>query len=88
MELEVIKTEPGVRGDTATNVTKPATLETGAEIKVPLFINEGDRIQVDTRTGEYMFPLQVIRITLRQLICWRSLFFTLWKKGVECFVGS
>ena len=52
--LEVIKTEPGVRGDTATNVTKPATLETGAEIKVPLFINEGDRIQVDTRTGEYM----------------------------------
>ena len=54
MELEVIKTEPGVRGDTATNVTKPATLETGAEIKVPLFINEGDRIQVDTRTGEYM----------------------------------
>ena len=54
MELEVVKTEPGVRGDTATNVTKPATLETGAEIKVPLFINEGDRIQVDTRTGEYM----------------------------------
>ena len=50
----MVKTEPGVRGDTATNVTKPATLETGAEIKVPLFINEGDRIQVDTRTGEYM----------------------------------
>ena len=54
MELEVIKTEPGVRGDTATNVTKPATLETGAEIKVPLFINEGDKIQIDTRTGEYL----------------------------------
>ncbi|HOK28864.1 MAG TPA: hypothetical protein PLI21_07550, partial [Methanomassiliicoccaceae archaeon] len=54
VELEVTKTEPGVRGDTATNVMKPAILETGAEIKVPLFINEGDRIRVDTRTGEYM----------------------------------
>ena len=54
MNLTVTKTEPGVKGDTATNVTKPATLETGAEIKVPLFINEGDRIQVDTRTGEYL----------------------------------
>ena len=54
MELEVTATEPGVRGDTATNVTKPATLETGAIIKVPLFINEGEKIQVDTRTGEYM----------------------------------
>ena len=54
MELEVTQTEPGVRGDTATNVTKPATLETGAELRVPLFINEGDMIRVDTRTGEYM----------------------------------
>lgn len=54
MELEVTATEPGVRGDTATNVTKPATLETGAIIKVPLFINEGEKIQVDTRTGEYL----------------------------------
>jgi elongation factor P len=54
VELEVVKTEPGVRGDTATNVTKPAEVETGAEIKVPLFINEGDKIQIDTRTGEYM----------------------------------
>ena len=54
MDLEVTETEPGVRGDTATNVTKPATLETGAEIKVPLFINIGDKIQVDTRTGEYL----------------------------------
>ena len=54
VELEVTKTEPGVKGDTATNVTKPATLETGAEIKVPIFINEGDKIQIDTRTGEYM----------------------------------
>lgn len=52
--LEVTKTEPGFKGDTATNATKPATLETGAEIKVPLFINEGETIQIDTRTGEYM----------------------------------
>ena len=54
VELEVTETDPGFKGDTATNVTKPATLETGAEIKVPLFINEGDKIQIDTRTGEYM----------------------------------
>lgn len=54
VELVVTETEPGVRGDTATNVTKPATLETGAEIRVPIFINEGDKIRVDTRTGEYM----------------------------------
>ncbi len=52
--LTVTQTDPGFKGDTATNVTKPATLETGAEIKVPLFINEGDAIQIDTRTGEYM----------------------------------
>ena len=54
VELQVTKAEPGVRGDTATNVTKPATLETGAEIRIPLFITEGDMIRVDTRTGEYM----------------------------------
>ncbi len=54
VELEVTKTDPGFKGDTATNATKPATLETGAEIKVPLFINEGDMIRIDTRTGEYM----------------------------------
>ena len=54
MDLEVTETEPGLRGDTATNVTKPATLETGAEVKVPLFINTGDKIQIDTRTGEYI----------------------------------
>ena len=54
MELEVTATEPGVKGDTATNVTKPATLETGAVVKVPLFINEGEKIQIDTRTGEYV----------------------------------
>ena len=54
VELLVTETEPGVRGDTATNVTKPATLETGAVIKVPIFINEGDLLRVDTRTGEYL----------------------------------
>lgn len=54
VELQVTETEPGIKGDTATNVTKPATLETGASIRVPLFVNEGDRIRVDTRTGEYM----------------------------------
>ncbi len=54
VELQVTKTDPGFKGDTATNATKPATLETGAEIKVPLFINEGEMIRVDTRTGEYM----------------------------------
>ena len=54
VELEITETEPGVKGDTATNATKPATVETGAEIRVPLFINQGDRIRIDTRTGEYM----------------------------------
>ena len=52
--LEVTYTEPGVRGDTATNAMKPATLETGARVKVPLFINEGEKIKVDTRTGSYV----------------------------------
>ncbi len=54
VELEVINTEPGFKGDTATGGNKPATLETGAVIQVPLFIAEGDRIRVDTRTGSYM----------------------------------
>lgn len=54
VELEVTQTDPGFKGDTATNATKPATLETGAEIKVPLFIEEGDKVRIDTRTGEYM----------------------------------
>ena len=54
MELQVAKTDPGFKGDTATNATKPAILETGAEIRVPLFIDEGEMIQIDTRTGEYM----------------------------------
>ena len=52
--LQVTKTDPGLKGNTATNATKPAVLETGAEIKVPLFIDEGEMINVDTRTGEYM----------------------------------
>ena len=54
MDLEVTETEPGLAGNTATNTLKPATLETGAEVKVPLFINIGDKIQIDTRTGEYL----------------------------------
>lgn len=54
VELLITKTDPGFKGDTATNATKPATLETGAEIKVPLFIEEGELIRIDTRTGEYM----------------------------------
>ena len=53
VELEVTYTEPGIKGDTATNTQKPATLETGAEIRVPLFINEGEMIRVDTRDGSY-----------------------------------
>ena len=52
--LEVVDTEPGVRGDTATNVTKAATLETGAVVRVPIFINTGDLIRIDTRVGEYL----------------------------------
>jgi elongation factor P len=54
VELEVAQTEPGVKGDTAAGGTKPATLESGVTIQVPLFINEGDRVRVDTRTGSYM----------------------------------
>ena len=54
VELTVTQTDPGFAGNTATNATKPATLETGAEIRVPLFINEGELIRIDTRTGEYM----------------------------------
>ncbi len=54
VDLMVTKTDPGFAGNTATNTTKPATLETGAEVKVPLFIDEGEMIQIDTRTGEYL----------------------------------
>ncbi len=52
--LKVTHSEPGIKGDTATNATKPATLETGVEVRVPLFVNEGDLIQVDTRDGSYL----------------------------------
>ena len=54
VELEVTETEPGFKGDTATGATKPATVETGAQIKVPLFIDVGNVIKIDTRTGEYL----------------------------------
>ena len=54
VEMTVTATEPGVKGNTATNVTKPATVESGAVITVPMFVNEGDVIRIDTRTGEYM----------------------------------
>ncbi len=54
VDLVVTETEPGVKGDTATNVTKAATVETGAVVQVPIFINEGEKIQIDTRTGEYL----------------------------------
>ena len=54
VDLVVTETEPGVKGDTATNVTKAATVETGAVIQVPIFINEGEKIQIDTRSGEYL----------------------------------
>ena len=54
VELQVTYTEPGIKGDTATNTLKPATVETGAEVRVPLFINTGEMIRIDTRTGEYM----------------------------------
>ena len=54
VELEVTETEPGVKGDTATGATKPAIVETGAKILVPLFVNQGDTVKIDTRTGEYL----------------------------------
>ncbi|HCG60359.1 MAG TPA: elongation factor P, partial [Lachnospiraceae bacterium] len=54
VELEVTETEPGLKGNTATGATKPATVETGAQIQVPLFVNTGDKLKIDTRTGEYL----------------------------------
>ena len=54
VELTIVEAEPGVKGNTATNVTKLAKVETGAEVKVPMFINEGEMIRIDTRTGEYL----------------------------------
>ena len=52
--LKVVYTEPGLKGDTATNATKPAKLETDAEVRVPLFINEGEMVEIDTRDGSYV----------------------------------
>ena len=54
VELEITDTEPGFKGDTATGANKPATVETGAQVNVPLFVDRGDRIKIDTRTGEYL----------------------------------
>ena len=54
VELEITDTEPGFKGDTATGASKPATVETGAVVSVPLFVNQGDKIKIDTRTGEYL----------------------------------
>ena len=54
VHLQVVWTEPGLKGDTATNTLKPAKVETGAEVRVPLFINEGETIEVDTRDGSYL----------------------------------
>ena len=54
VELQITDTEPGFKGDTATNTTKPATVETGAQVNVPLFVEQGDVIKIDTRTGEYL----------------------------------
>lgn len=54
VELEITESEPGVKGDTATGATKPAVVETGATVYVPLFVNQGDKIKIDTRTGEYL----------------------------------
>ncbi|MCZ6659861.1 MAG: elongation factor P, partial [bacterium] len=53
VDLTITKTDPGFRGDTATGAPKPATLETGFVVQVPLFLNEGERVRIDTRTGEY-----------------------------------
>ena len=59
VELEITETEPGVKGNTATGATKPATVETGAQVMVPLFVDQGERIKIDTRTGEYLSRAQV-----------------------------
>ena len=58
VELEITETEPGFKGDTATGASKPATVETGAQVNVPLFVNQGDKIKIDTRTGEYLSRVQ------------------------------
>ena len=65
VELQITESEPGVKGDTATGATKPAILETGAKILVPLFVNQGDTIKIDTRTGEYISRVQSIRLKVK-----------------------
>ena len=60
VELEVIETEPGFAGNTAQGATKPATVETGAQVMVPLFVNQGDKLKIDTRTGEYLSRVSLI----------------------------
>ena len=60
VELEVIETEPGFAGNTAQGATKPATVETGAQVMVPLFVNQGDKLKIDTRTGEYLSRVKLI----------------------------
>ena len=59
VELEITETEPGFKGDTAQGASKPATVETGATVSVPLFVNQGDKIKIDTRTGEYLSRVEV-----------------------------
>jgi elongation factor P len=54
MEMKVVETSPGLRGDTSGRVLKPATTETGAKVQIPIFVEEGEKIKVDTRTGEYV----------------------------------
>ena len=67
VELKVVETPPGVRGDTATGAQKPAKLETGAMVNVPLFINEGDKLKIDTRTGQYIERVKGDKYVLRQV---------------------
>ena len=69
VELEITETEPGFKGDTAQGASKPATVETGATVSVPLFVNQGDKIKIDTRTGEYLS-----RRCPSQLSLWRTRF--------------
>ena len=64
VELEITETEPGFKGDTATGASKPATVETGATVAVPLFVNQGDKIKIDTRTGEYLSRASLLRLPL------------------------
>ena len=73
VELEITETEPGFKGDTAQGASKPATVETGATVSVPLFVNQGDKIKIDTRTGEYLSRVCSRRCP-SQLSLWRTRF--------------